>query len=120
MVVENKLCFDVELPNHEDWVFWVMLFYFADSIKKNENKLALYRIRVISMCTDYKLMRAGFLKAALKLELFFQNQQNLELKKQVKRKYKEIYNRNRRSVLKRLQSKIYLLKSYLIKYVRKN
>ena len=120
LVVENKLCFDVELPNHEDWVFWVMLFYFADSIKKNENKLALYRIRVISMCTDYKLMKVGFLKAALKLELFFQSQQNLELKKQVRRKQKEIYNRNRRSVLKRLKSKIYLLKSYLIKYVTKN
>lgn len=120
IIIINNIWFDESLPNHEDWVFWVMLFYYAKTIRNNNQVLALYRVRDYSMSVDYKLMKVGFLKAALKLELFFQSQQNLELKKQVKRKYKEIYNRNRRSVLKRLKSKIYLLKSYYIKYVRKN
>ena len=120
LVVKNKIWFDEELPNHEDWVFWVMLFYFSDSVKKNENKLALYRIRVISMSADYKSMRVGFLKAALKLDMFFDSQRNLEYKELIKIKYKEISYRNRIPILKRLKSNIYLLKSYYIQYVRKN
>lgn len=120
LIVANKIQFDEELLNHEDWVFWVMLFYFANSIKKNNTILALYRIRVISMCTDHKLMKIGFLKAAQKLEVFFDSQMNTVLKKEVKIKYKEIFNKGRRSTFNRLKSKSYLLQSYFKKYVRKN
>jgi glycosyltransferase involved in cell wall biosynthesis len=117
---KHDIRFDEELSNHEDWVFWVMLFYFSDSIKNNSRVLALYRIRSNSMSVDYKLMRVGFLKAAQKLERFFHSQKNSSLKKQVKIKYKEIYNKGRKSTANRLKSNIYSLKSYCINYVRKN
>ncbi|MDP3679652.1 MAG: glycosyltransferase family 2 protein [Flavobacterium sp.] len=117
---KHDIRFDESLPNHEDWVFWVMLFYFSDTIKNNKQVLALYRIRTHSMSVDYKLMKIGFLKAAQKLERFFHIQKNTALKKQVKKKYKEIYNKGRRSTVNRLKSKIYLLKSYCRNYVRKN
>jgi glycosyltransferase involved in cell wall biosynthesis len=117
---KHAIRFDESLPNHEDWVFWVMLFYFSDTIKNNKQVLALYRIRTGSMSVDHKLMKIGFLKAAQKLEQFFHIQKNTALKKQVKRKYKEIYNKGRRSTVDRLKSKIYLLKYYCMNYVRKN
>ncbi len=97
-----------------------MLLYYSDIVKFNLQVLALYRIRDNSMSIDYKLMRFGFLKAALKLELFFQSQQNLEFKELVKNKYIEIYNTNKIPILKSLKLKIYLLRFFCIKYVRKN
>ena len=120
IIETNNIRFDESLPNHEDWVFWVMLLYYSDIVKFNLQVLALYRIRDNSMSIDYKLMRFGFLKAALKLELFFQSQQNLEFKELVKNKYIEIYNTNKIPILKSLKLKIYLLRFYCIKYVRKN
>lgn len=117
---KHTIRFDESLPNHEDWVFWVMLFYFSDSIKNNKQVLALYRIRAHSMSVDYKLMKIGFLKAAQKLEQFFYSQKNIALKKLAQKKHKEIYNKGRRSTANRLKSKIYLFKSYCMNYVRKN
>lgn len=116
----HNIRFDETLPNHEDWVFWVMLFYFSDSIKNNKVVLALYRIRTHSMSVDYKLMKIGFLKAAKKLEQFFYSQKDTALENLVKIKYKEIYNKGRRSTANKLKSKIYLFKSYCMNYVRKN
>jgi glycosyltransferase involved in cell wall biosynthesis len=112
--------FDESLPNHEDWVFWVMLFYFSDTIRNNKQVLSLYRIRNQSMSVDYKLMRLGFLKAAQKLEVFFKNQNELAFKKLVRIKRNEIYFRGRQSNIKIIKSKIYLLYSYFRNYVRKN
>nr|WP_314835928.1 glycosyltransferase family 2 protein [uncultured Flavobacterium sp.] len=116
----HAIRFDESLPNHEDWVFWVMLFYFSDAITNNRQVLALYRIRANAMTFDYKLMRLGFLKAAQKLEVFFTTQKAPSFKKQAGIKKKEIYIKGRKSTIKIIKSNIYLLKSYCRNYVRKN
>jgi hypothetical protein len=41
----NNLTFDESLPNHEDWEFWVKLFYHSKSVCNNPEVLAFYRIR---------------------------------------------------------------------------
>jgi glycosyltransferase involved in cell wall biosynthesis len=70
MIKEYNLVFDEELPNHEDWLFWCQLFFYAKQLVFNKEKLALYRIRNDSMCNDSALMDNGFYLAAKKLKSF--------------------------------------------------
>lgn len=111
-----KLSFDETLPNHEDWVFWTKLFYYSKSIKNNKNILAFYRIHGHSMTVDFKLMKQGFLKAALILKAFFKTENNKELEKVSKIKYNEIYKKGSVSFYKKLKSKL----AYIYHYARKN
>ncbi|WP_298494588.1 glycosyltransferase family 2 protein [uncultured Algibacter sp.] len=120
LIIENNLSFNERLLNHEDWVFWVQLFYYSNSIKNNKNKLALYRIHNRSMSTDFKLMKKGFLQAAKILQTFFKNEGSDELYKLTKKKYKEIYHKNRAPFFKRIKSKIYSKLAFYYHYVRKN
>ncbi len=120
LIVENSLSFNEKLPNHEDWLFWVQLFYFSNSIKNNKNKFAWYRIHNRSMSVDFKLMKQGFLQAAKILQTFFKDKDNAELVKLSKEKYKEIYQKNRVPFFKRLKSKIYSKLVFCYRYVRKN
>ena len=69
----HNLCFDESLPNHEDWVFWTMLFYRSKGFININFALANYRIHKKSMCNDYVLMKKGFLLASNKLINFFEN-----------------------------------------------
>ena len=71
LVKKHNLYFREDLPNHEDWVFWVQLFFYSKRLKNNYNVLALYRIHNRAMSSDFKLMRFGFLKAAKILGVFF-------------------------------------------------
>lgn len=120
LIEREKIRFDENLPNHEDWDFWVRLFYNSMKIKNNNEILALYRIHKKSMTMDFKLMKIGFLKAAKKIEKYFINQKNIELSKVAKKKYKEIYNKGRVSIYNRLKSKIFSKVSYFYKHVNKN
>jgi glycosyltransferase involved in cell wall biosynthesis len=120
LITKNNLSFNETLPNHEDWVFWVQLFYYSKSITNNKNKFALYRIHKQSMSADFKLMKQGFLQAAKLLQLFFKAENNSVLYDCTKEKYKEIYDTNRVPFLKKLKSRIYSKVVYLYRYVRKN
>lgn len=90
LVIENKIYFEPTLPNHEDWVFWVKIFYFSKKIKNNPNILALYRIRNLSMCTEIYKMDLGFLKASVILENFFREVNDYRFNKYVEIKREEI------------------------------
>ena len=118
LVVENSLSFNENLPNHEDWVFWVQLFYYSKSIKNNKNEFALYRIHNRSMSMDFKFMKQGFLQAAKILQVFFKNENDAKLFELSKEKYKEIYEKNRVPFLKQVKSKIYSKLAFCYRYVR--
>lgn len=68
----NSLYFDETLPNHEDWVFWVKLFYHAKTIGITRIPLAVYRNHGKNMCSDSVSMNNGFLQAGKTLKLYFQ------------------------------------------------
>lgn len=116
----NNLRFNESLPNHEDWEFWVKLFYFSNNIFCNSQVLSYYRIREGSMSTDFIPMKKGFLKAALLLQSFFKIEKNNELYKISKEKYKEVKTRNKVSLKNKLKSKLKILRPIYIKYVKKN
>lgn len=116
LLEKHQLVFDESLPNHEDWVFWSKLFYHAISIKNNKNVLALYRIHEKAMSTDFKLMKQGFLKAAVILIHFFETEKNKELEKLSKMKYKEISKKGQEPLFKKIKTKLV----YIYRYVKKN
>lgn len=74
----TKLYFDESIPNHEDWIFWVKLFYKAKSIFNLKVSLANYRIHNASMCLNIELMRKGFLLANDRLIKFFKDKNDKE------------------------------------------
>lgn len=96
-----NLKFNELLPNHEDWEFWVKLFYYSKNIFNNTEVLAFYRIRKESMSTDYKLMREGFTLAAKSLMNYFDGIEDNEHVKQVKLKLNEILKKNKKIESKR-------------------
>ena len=120
LIDKHNLRFNEDLPNHEDWVFWVKLFYYSQSILNNEKVLALYRIHGQSMTFDVRLMRKGFLHAARDLQNFFKKENNNDLYLVAKSKQKEIYNKGRVSLGKRLKSQIYNILVPIYRYVKKN
>ncbi len=120
LIIENNLNFNESLPNHEDWVFWVQLFYYSKSIKNNKKKFALYRIHNRSMSSDFKLMKKGFLRATKLLQVFFTAENNKVLYDCTKEKYKEISEKNRVPFLKKIKSSIYSKLVHCYRYVRKN
>lgn len=120
LIEENNIKFNENLSNHEDWVFWVQVLSISKKIKNNSKVLALYRIRNSSMSTDFTLMKQGFLDATKLLEIYFRNKNNGELVNAVKLKRKEIYNKNRVPVLKKIKSKIYSKLASLYNYVKTN
>lgn len=111
IVIDNQLTFDVNLKNHEDWFFWVKLFYFSNSIKNNNRVLAYYRIRSNGMSQEFKTMNKGFKIASEKVIKFFQREKNDNLKKVAIKKNLEIQKRNKfnfkkifKKVIKKIQS----------------
>lgn len=61
--VDNDIYFNENLPNHEDWECWMNVFKTKPCIVKIDVKLATYRIRSNSMCSDLNLMKKGYLNA---------------------------------------------------------
>lgn len=113
---KHQLNFDESLQNHEDWVFWTKLFYYANGIKNNKNVLALYRIHKNGMSLDFIKMKQGFLKATLILNQFFKKEGDREFQKLTKIKYKEIYKKGRRSIFRKIKAKLARIYHYATKY----
>ena len=120
LVDSNFISFNESLPNHEDWVFWTQLFYVSKNIKNNNSVLALYRIRENSMSVDYAAMRNGFLNASKVLLDYFKNNDEKELYYAVFIKKKEILNKNRQSVSKKIKSLTQRLLCYIYTNVKTN
>lgn len=117
---QNAIFFDENLPNHEDWVFWVQLFYKAKKIKNNSKVLAYYRIRQESMSTNYTVMRQGFLQSADILIRYFEAQKDPSYRKVVKLKKREIFNKNKNTIFKKLKARIKAKILHFYQYVKNN
>ncbi|MCD0471084.1 glycosyltransferase family 2 protein [Flavobacterium sp. JAS] len=65
--------FDESLVNHEDWVFWVQLFYYSSGIYNLQESLVSYRIHNKSLCADNEKMKEYFLQANKNIQSFFEN-----------------------------------------------
>jgi glycosyltransferase involved in cell wall biosynthesis len=85
--------FDITLPNHEDWLFWVQLFYKSKQITFSHEAYAHYRIRKDSMCTDVNAMNQGFVIAAEKVLDFFMAENDKEFMNYAHQKLKEVKNK---------------------------
>lgn len=74
LVHQNRfISFDESLPNHEDWVFWVQLFYYSSGVFNLTQSLVSYRIHNESMCGDTVKMKTGFILACKSNESFFRS-----------------------------------------------
>ena len=91
--IADQLSFDENLVNHEDWVFWVQLFYNVNQYKNNPNVFAFYRIREASNCNNAKLMQSGFLKASKTLMKYFKFKNDKEYYNYSKLKNIELRNK---------------------------
>jgi glycosyltransferase involved in cell wall biosynthesis len=107
LLVEHHLTFDEQLENHEDWVFWVQLFYFSNRVINRKDILAFYRIHSKSMTIDYLKMRVGFLNAALKLRAFFLDLNEVEYAKLAQKKHKQIKKIGKSSTFIKLSRRFY-------------
>lgn len=96
LIDKYNLKFNEVLSNHEDWEFWVKLFYYSKNIFNNTEVFAFYRIRKGSMSTDYKLMREGFTFAAKSLINYFEEIEDKEYAIHVKLKLNEILKKNKK------------------------
>jgi hypothetical protein len=90
--VREKILFDETLPNHEDWIFWIKLFYNANRIFNLKETHAYYRIHSESMCSDTDKMKQGFLMACKKAIVFFKENNERALLIQSKRKFSQLNN----------------------------
>ncbi len=88
--------FDITLPNHEDWLFWVQLFYKSKQITFSQEAFAHYRIRKDSLCADVNAMNKGFLIAAEKVIDFFKDENEKEFMNYANQKLKEVKNKHDR------------------------
>jgi glycosyltransferase involved in cell wall biosynthesis len=95
---EFKIRFDESLPNHEDWDCWMNIFRLRPSVQYIPEKLATYRIHKDSMMHDWRLMKAGYIKALLKQRKTFEKKSyeyNLLLQKiKLTKKNYEKYSRS--------------------------
>lgn len=92
ILVENNLRFQESLPTHEDWTLWCQLFYYADGICFQNDKMALFRMHSDSMSNDRKRMNEGFLAATFILETFYNKLGESEYIRCVRKIRKEIKN----------------------------
>lgn len=90
---KNTLRFDEELKNHEDWLFWLKLFYFQNKIKYNLLVLAFYRVSENSMSSKDLVMWKGFLEACTAARKFYEQVNAKEFKIQIQKKGRIIEKR---------------------------
>lgn len=70
---EQRIHFDMSLPNHEDWDCWMRIFALDPIVKFTPGQLAIYRICESSMCVDHIKMYHGFNQAIKKQQYIFHN-----------------------------------------------
>jgi glycosyltransferase involved in cell wall biosynthesis len=87
---DTEIQFDESLPNHEDWVFWVKLFYHSKGIHNINEVLVSYRIHNKSMCSDTVLMKKGFIDACNSNKAYFISKKDKKVIKLCKEKYNRI------------------------------
>jgi glycosyltransferase involved in cell wall biosynthesis len=73
IIEKHKLRFNELLPNHEDWSFWVKLFYHSKGFENIKFAFAIYRIRTGSLSRDGEMMHHGFKMATLDIIHYFNN-----------------------------------------------
>lgn len=98
LIKSDLYFFEESLYNHEDWVFWVKLFYNTCKIGQTKLSLAIYRRHNNNMSSDSLSMKKGFLFAAVQLEYFFNLNNQHRLKNLVKRKLELIKNETQRDI----------------------
>lgn len=59
----HDIQFSEQLPNHEDWEFWMRIFSVAPTIKMTEQVGAIYRVGSGSMSRNAQAMFEGFMAA---------------------------------------------------------
>ena len=84
------LLFNEKLKNHEDWVFWVQLFYINKRIVYNSNILAFYRYSPNSLSRNDFEMNEGFHKACDDLHSYFRSIKENGLSTLIKKKKNQL------------------------------
>lgn len=64
--LENKIRFDTQLANHEDFDCWLNILRLLPQVKYLDEKLCIYRITEGSMSKNMRSMGEGFLQAVEK------------------------------------------------------
>jgi glycosyltransferase involved in cell wall biosynthesis len=100
---DAQLQFDESLPNHEDWVFWVKLFYNSKGIHNINEVLVSYRIHNKSMCADTNLMKRGFTEACNSNIAYFRSKKDKNGVRLSKEKLDKVLGITRQS----FKSKVY-------------
>lgn len=104
-LLEKKkvLFFDERLKNHEDWCFWVQLFYRSKSIDNAPIALANYRKHSKSMCMTDNTMDNGFNMAIRFLMEFFKNEKKWQVRYYLVIKHFELKSPRIRTWRRRLE-----------------
>ena len=87
---KTDLKFNEKLANHEDWVFWVQLFYKNKKIVYNRNVLAFYRYSPTSLSRNEIEMESGFYKACDYLYSYFKSKKENSLKSLILKKKEKL------------------------------
>jgi glycosyltransferase involved in cell wall biosynthesis len=96
--------FDITLANHEDWLFWVQLFYKSNQIIFSKEAFSTYRIRKDSMCANQSVMNQGFIDAAQKVIHYFEVLNNEEFINYANQKLLEIQSKQAGNTRKDIQN----------------
>ena len=91
---KTDLRFNENLTNHEDWVFWLKLFYQREKVAYHKEVLAFYRINENSMSRNDVRMKEGFLKACDEMYVWYRKNNDKYNAKLVNEKKKKIINNN--------------------------
>jgi hypothetical protein len=95
--------FDESLENHEDWTFWVRLFYYSTGIFNLKYSLANYRIHDKSMCHDLLKMNEGLILACRKNIIFFEELKEVEFIELSKKKKELIFEKKSNSLKEKIK-----------------
>ena len=109
---KTPIKFDESLPNHEDWVFWIKIFYFSKGIFNLKESLVSYRIHNNSMCSNLELMNEGFVLACKANMIFFKSVNDFSMIKLSAEKLNILLKRNKFNLKKFL--KLFIPKVLLI------
>jgi glycosyltransferase involved in cell wall biosynthesis len=95
----DDLFFD-NVENHEDWIFWVKLFYRADRISFTKYTFAKYRVHDKSMSRNQVKMNIGFKVAAKTLLKYFDEKKEKHIVFTCQEKLKTLEHRTELNIYK--------------------
>lgn len=100
----TMLLFDESLPNHNDWHFWVRVFYKSNQVHFSMEAFSNYRIRRQSICSDSNAMNQGFIDAAQKVIHYFEVLNNEEFINYANQKLLEIQSKQAGNTINDIQN----------------